>query len=425
MNRVIRALLIIAVVIGFIYFIFFSGYVLTTKKRGAEVTIEFWGWGRYDRRQNLEEAARAFEREHPEIRVKFVPVVGDYTSKVMVGIGGGKAGDVMEQHYLGFPTLAYRGAFLDLTPFIEEDNYDVSDFFPIGLEAYQYKGRQYGLPLWGSTFCLIYNKDLFDENSYPYPDETWTFEDLKKAADFFTRDRDGDGKLDQFGLNPYEFTFYLWSNGGEYISADRTRCLLDQPVAIESLEYYRSVIPPGYWIGQLANEFELGNVAMTVQGPWVLLAREGKIWPFTVGVSLFPQGKAGRKTRYSGIGATVWKDTKHPEESWEFVKFLASREGITRAIYGEDIPARRTVAYSDFFIKPGTPYQEETFIKALETQARIPPRLPQLTEIWNVMEAAVRYQIVEQGGDVEKALVEATAKVNEILARGSEEEWAE
>ena len=425
MNRALRALIIAVVVIGLIYLVFFSGYVLATKQRGTEITIEFWGWGRYDRRQNLAEVAKAFEREHPEIRVKFVPIVGDYTGKVLVGIAGGKAGDVIEMHYLGFPTLAYRDVFLDLAPFIEEDNYDSSDFFPIGLEAYQYEGRQYGLPLWGSTFCLLYNKDLFDEDNYPYPDETWTFEDLKKAADFFTRDRDGDGKLDQFGLNPYEFTFYLWSNGGDYISADRTRCLLDQPVAIESLEYYKSVIPPGYWIGQLGNEFELGNVAMTVQGPWVLLAREGKIWPFTIGLSLFPKGKAGRKTRYSGIGACIWEGTKHPRESWEFTKFLASREGITRAIYGEDIPSRRSVAYSDFFIKPGTPYEEEQFIKALETQARIPIPLPQLSEVWNVMEAAVRYRIVEEGGDVEEALVEATAKVNEILVRASEEESAE
>ena len=425
MNRLIRALVTVVVLIGLIYIIFFSGYILATRQRGAEVTIEFWGWGRYDRRQNLADVAKAFEREHPEIRVKFVPIIDNYAGKVLVGIAGGKAGDVMEQHYLGFPTLAYRGAFLDLTPFIEQDNYDLSDFFPIGLKAYQYKGKQYGLPLWGSTFCLIYNKDLFDENNYPYPDETWTFDDLKKAADSFTRDRDGDGKLDQFGLNPYEFTFYLWSNGGDYISPDRTRCLLDEPAAIESLEYYKSVIPPGYWINQLGNEFELGNVAMTVQGPWVLLAREGKTWPFTVGVSLFPSGKAGRSTRYSGIGVTVWKETKHPQESWEFAKFLASREGITRAIYGEDIPSRRSVAYSDFFIKPGTAYDEETFIKALEAQARIPVALPQLTEIWNVMETAVRYRIVEEGGDVEEALVEATAKINEILARTSEEEWAQ
>jgi len=425
MSGAARKIIAAAVVIGAIYLIFFSGFVFTTAKRGAKTTIEFYGWGKYDRRRNLEEAAKAFEEKHPEIRVKFVPVVGDYIGKVQVGVAGGKTGDVLEIHYLSFPTLAYRGVFLDLAPFIEEDNYDLSDFFPIGLEAYQYKGRQYGVPLWGSTFCLIYNKDLFDEEGYPYPDDTWTFADLKKAADFFTRDRDGDGKLDQFGLNPYEFSFYIWSNGGDYISADGTKCLMDTPVAFESMEYYKSVIPPGYWINQLGNEFELGNVAMTVQGPWVLLAREGKTWPFTVGLSLFPEGKAGRKTRYSGIGACVWEGTKHPRESWEFVKFLASREGLTKAMYGEDIPARRSIANSDFFIKPGTQYDEGLFIRALETQARIPVRLPELTQVWNAMEAGVRYDILEKGRNVKETLIEVTGRVNEILAAAAEKKWAE
>ena len=124
---------------------------------------------------------------------------------------------------------------------------------------------------------------------------------------------------------------------------------------------------------------------------------------------------------------------RHYQRAWRYnpartpllrqIIALASREGITRAIYGEDIPSRRSVAYSDFFIKPGTPYDEEKFIKALETQARIPVPLPELAEIWNPMEVAVRYEIVEKGGDVKKALLEATAKINEILAR-SPEQWS-
>lgn len=42
------------------------------------------------------------------------------------------------------------------------------------------------------------------------------------------------------------------------------------------------------------------------------------------GFAPLPAGPAGRKTIINGIAPSISKDTKHPEESWKWVKFLTS-----------------------------------------------------------------------------------------------------
>jgi multiple sugar transport system substrate-binding protein len=45
---------------------------------------------------------------------------------------------------------------------------------------------------------------------------------------------------------------------------------------------------------------------------------------FEVGFGLLPIGPEGRKSMFNGLADSIYTGTKHPDEAWEWVKFLAS-----------------------------------------------------------------------------------------------------
>ena len=80
---------------------------------------------------------------------------------------------------------------------------------------------RYAVPKDYDTIALWYNKTLFDEAGISYPDDTWTWADLKDAAKKLTKD---DGSQYGFcaGLHNQEGYYnFVYQNGGEIITDDK------------------------------------------------------------------------------------------------------------------------------------------------------------------------------------------------------------
>ena len=96
---------------------------------------------------------------------------------------------------------SYGDQLLDLQPFIEKTNYDLSDIDPAILAAYKEGfGGQVGIPFAIYPSFLYYNKDLFKEAGVPepphkvgeqYDGKDWTWETLTELAKKLTVDKAG------------------------------------------------------------------------------------------------------------------------------------------------------------------------------------------------------------------------------------------
>jgi len=105
---------------------------------------------------------------------------------------------------------SFEGAWLDLGPYIEAADYDLSDFPAELVEFYQFgTGQQLFLPFAVYPAALWYNKDLFDEAGLDYPPhewgapyadgDEWTFDKLRDLAMFLTVDAEGnDATMEEF-----------------------------------------------------------------------------------------------------------------------------------------------------------------------------------------------------------------------------------
>ena len=193
--------------------------------------------------------------------------------------------DIMQIGDDAVPMFVDKGACLPLDDFIKGDYpLDTSIYLPGVLEPGQYKGQQWLLPKDFTPLGVYLNKKVFDEYGVEYPKDGWTWADLLKTAQALTKDVDGDGKTDTWGIQltgnwTTGFEYWPAAAGGSLISDDGTKFAgyMDSPETIEAVQFYADlynkykVAPPpadfSLWAGG-NTEFENGKAAMRLFGRW-------------------------------------------------------------------------------------------------------------------------------------------------------------
>jgi len=103
-----------------------------------------------------------------------------------------------------FPGDAISELYLPIDTYLD---YNVCD--KASADAFLYKGEHYVYTNSSITqpYLLFYNATMFEEESLETPGELynkgeWTYAKLLEYITYFTRDTDGDGEIDQWGLEP-------------------------------------------------------------------------------------------------------------------------------------------------------------------------------------------------------------------------------
>jgi len=105
-------------------------------------------------------------------------------------------------------------------------------------------------------------------------------------------------------------------------------------------------------------------------GPWMCTIYQD-IKNLQWDVALYPKGRNGRVTRYAGRSYAIWSESKHPEEAWKLIKFLVGPVGgRILSEGGEDVPARKSLAYSDAFLRPDVPWNARKFVDSIKDSRR-------------------------------------------------------
>lgn len=313
-------------------------------------------------RPMYEQFMQTFNREHPTIEVKPVWVPGtQYQLKLKTLIAAGQAPDIF---WSSDVWLAYELPFpADLTSFVKRDatETNLDDFYPELLAAGRYDRRQILLPRWFNISLLYYDRKLFDDAHEPYPSADWTWDDYIAAAQRLTR-RDASGGVQVWGSGITtgwwsEWLIYVRQAGGEMFSDDMNHCLLDSPEAIQGMQFYldkiyRYRVAPRPGFGP-ATGFLSGKIAMELGGHTINWNNYNHVEDLDWDIQILPKGP---KTRRGGEFAIdtfgVSKDSKHLEESWQFIKFLVSRPCIRENVRNGYLPVRRSVAQEMLFDHP-------------------------------------------------------------------------
>lgn len=305
-----------------------------------------------------------FERQNPGIKVRFHHFE-DYGNRILLSHAGEIPPDVIRENLSFSMGWIRRGVNLPLNKYINgSDGIDRRDFIPFLWNDLTYQGETYGVPQDINIVGLFYNKDLFDKAGLSYPNENWTWDDLKTAGQKLTVDRDGDGHPEIVGIDmawgAAGFQPFLYQAGEKFWNAERNRSAFDTPEAAKALAFYKSLMG-SYSISQSSSVrgglgpdkfFETGKVGIFFDGSWRTPSLKKNAPNLRFGVAPLP---GGRK-KMSVSGSCFWAVSslsKHPNEAWKLVKFLSSKEALIK--YWQFLwvapPARWSALRSPEFMK--------------------------------------------------------------------------
>lgn len=340
-----------------------SGQTSDQTTSDKPVTIKFMSWqGDVGTPEEIQELlVKPFQAKHPNIKLDVEVLPWDeYWTKIQTLAAAGTPPDVYTQSVAYSWDHANQGVAMNLQQLFDRD-LKPEDFEMKPFDIFRYPntdGDLYAMPFHWVDSVLFYNKTLFDAAGLKYPTKDWTWEDVLTAAKQLTKDSDGDGKVDQWGvdasLNHEMLDSIIKSDGGEVLDKSFTKCKLTEPQAVAAIQWVvdlvhtHKVAPNPAMAGQsdLAPTFASGKVAMMIQGAYHIGSlREVK--DFDWDITWTPNGKVTRVVYGGPDGVAIGKQTKYPEAAWELVKYFLSDEiAFKTIIIPGTVPINKKLATS-------------------------------------------------------------------------------
>ena len=141
--------------------------------------------------------------------------------------------------------LGETGVLLPLDRFGGVDGADFEkEFYAPVLEPFRASGTLYALPADAFPLMLFYDADFFAHMGLAPPDENWDWDVLVESALKLTQ-REDDGTVSRWGLVTHQNFFpwwALWQNEAEMAEALTLQCRLQEPAALEALEFFRGLM---------------------------------------------------------------------------------------------------------------------------------------------------------------------------------------
>ena len=328
------------------------------------VTLTWGMWGSPEEIETHQKVADAYMAANPEVTVElWAQPWGDYFTKLQTLWAAGDAENIPDVLFL-FPVPSYAadGVLENLDPYIAESGMDLSDYWPGTLDTTSLDGSVYGFARDIGMEVLYYNKDHFDAAGLDYPDETWTWDDLRAAAEALTV-KTAAGRVERYGLGMEggKYGQFLISNGGGLFddTFSPTECWYDKPESIAGFEFIAGMMNDEIAMRD-ANLNQAGGDSAVFQSEQVsmIVQNASRVPGFNAAgmnydVAPVPTAPGGaRATGAAGAAWTMSALSDNKEAAWDYLQFLQSVDGGL-SIYpasGEAFPPLRSVAESEVWL---------------------------------------------------------------------------
>lgn len=327
------------------------------------VTLKFQYRTGEGRAEAVEAWIAEFEALHPNIKVEWYQPPSDYRERTLISWASGTGPDVTEIWGDFAQDYARAGVLLDLRRYVERDftQEEIADFYPVAWQAsYLHHGDnagiQFRIPRYIITLVYYFNAEQIAGAGLETPlalDERgeWTYQAVREMARRLTVF--SGNEITRYGFTTdtdahRRMSTWMRAFGGDLFDpADPTRFIGHENAAVEAMTFLQEMI----WQDQSTlpefdpARFYTGGVALVEEGNHAVISRfdrniQGE---FAWDIAPAPAGRNGRQAYSGDDGFAIWRDTPHPDEAWEFVKFLTSKRGQEIAALNEGLaPVRRS-----------------------------------------------------------------------------------
>jgi multiple sugar transport system substrate-binding protein len=391
---------------------------------GPPVTLSWFcclGGGDEETQQKTFKAlATAFHQSHPWITVKI-----DHTAyegardAFSVKVASGSPPDVVGPLGVGGAS-AFEGQWLDLQPLVEKYGVDLTGYDQQMLDLYKAGGKGlFGIPFAIYPSELYYQLDMFDEAGLEYPPATygeqykmpdgsmvdWNYDTVRQIAMLLTIDKGGKNateagfdatKIVQYGFEPQRDDLRTIGAGffgqGRLLADDGKTAQIPEPWQAAWKWVYDGIWKDHFIMRDQVYQtpefmggydaFNSGKVAMNENFLWSVccITEAGGNW----NLGALPSYNGAVTAPLNADTFRITAKSKHPDEAFEFVRFLVQGEGKSKMLN----------AISGF---PALKADQASFFEQLEQQKDDKGKNIYPGGVnWDVVTAAIQYADVQQ-----------------------------
>jgi multiple sugar transport system substrate-binding protein len=451
-----------------ILLLFVTGCTPVSPDRDGVTHLTLWqGINPPPNRDVFQKLVDKFNRQHPDIQVEslYVGQADQQLPKILTATIGDAAPDL-----LWFGSML-TGQLVDLDAIVPLDKFwnqsSISrDIDPALRESMAYEHHLWSVPFGTNNVGIFYRPSLFKAAGVEHLPTNWA--ELRSTAKQLTRDTNGDGKIDRYGillpLGKGEWTVFtwlpfMWGGGGELqgnskkivlsnnivsgsvtigdfpkerlrqrivagsieVPSTTSTTQIDNPGSIAALELWHNLIADGSAIlssperGYELDNFIVGKVAMQLTGPWTL----GQLAGTDVDYAVMPIPSGIRSaTIIGGENLFMMKGhPKHQQAAWQFMEYVLSQEFQTEWALGTgylpvNLKSRQQLAYQKYVDK--TPAIRVFLEQAKWGRSR--PIVPGYSQISDNLGRAIESVLLDRD-NVRSALKTAQSRLNLSLSQ--------
>jgi multiple sugar transport system substrate-binding protein len=389
---------------------------------GNKTTLRIWAMGREG--EVLSQLIPGFEKEHPDIHVEVQQIpwtaaheklltayVGDATPDIAM------LGNTWVPEFVALNALAPLDSFVAQSKEIRRD-----DFFPGIWKTNVVNGKTYGIPWYVDTRLIFYRTDILAKAGYKEFPKTW--------ADWTTAMKKIKSQMSdkQYPLlmptnewpQPVIFALEVGSpilrDGGRYGA-------FEQPAFRKAFDFYINFYRQGFaspvsssQVSNLFQEFERGNIAMYISGPWYIGEFRSRLDSATQKkwmTAPMPGLNGPGVSMAGGSSLSLFAGSKHKMEAWKLMEYL-SRPSVELEFYKltGDLPPRKS-AWQDSTLA------NNKYAKAFRDQLERVAPLPQVPEWEEIATTIFEHgeQAIRKARTVDQTLSSLDQDVNAMLEK--------
>jgi multiple sugar transport system substrate-binding protein len=347
-----------------------------------------------------------FSAEQPSITVE-ASGAPDMLQKLTTLIAGGTPPDWAWDDGQDVAPLGYKGALLDLEPYLARDKVQTDAFWPGGWAMSTVRGKRLAVPVNIDPQMLFFNKSLFQAAGVSTPldlqaAKSWDWQHFRDAAVKLTKRPPGttgaEPLADVYGFElpislPWSLPWFrTW--GGEILNADLTQPTLSSPGMLAAVEAFvglsvqdRSAFPPGI---PKAPSF----IAMEQAG------REAMVWAWDSRVAIWravhydwdvigvvPTATNGPQSLLGGNPAFLFAGAKNKDAAWTLSTWcITAAPNLQIGVGYGSVPSLRAnlPTFKETLRKQGKPANLNAYDEALQVAQPTPstPAFNDLQAAW-------------------------------------------
>ena len=430
MPNVIKKLLIALIVVGLGWYIYSLIKHAIAREKPSKV-IRMWTAPTDYQLKFWSEAAKRWNKmgKGMKVVVNSIPAAGSSEAAILNSIASRTSPDISENIFDGFSAqLAQIGAVYNMKKMDGYKKLVKMRKMEKVMKGIQYKGENYMFPDLFLPAPYVWNWEMLQELGWD--DVPKTYSDVYKLSKQFCTNKLKYALQVSMGRNwwnrwvDFITLYYAASYGKPYI--EEGKAVFDNKCGKEVLTFYETLYDNG-WAPNNTDKtlyFYEGKVLGMTIDPYDIdfmknnfphLLNKIKIGPIVV-----PDGMQNKGYCFMDVkGLVIFKSSHHPEEAWEFLKWVFSSDEMTILwMKLSNHPASRgdlltNPAFEDFFDDNDLLKQIARFIPLGRPAAPI----TKTAEVQQVMTQNLTNAMIYNVDTVDKALKEASQKIDRILAK--------